>query len=304
MRTCSRLLACLLLLATLDCGGGDDAPPGSVGTRDRPLQDAKVAEEDAEVAAPDAAVDAARPEPDDDAGVRNCKERECRKLSDACRIATCNDETDTCERHPRPDGTGCGDPNSNECDDADACVAGKCSARHHALGSGCGDQNIACHVDDTCDGRGHCVDNGMRAVDTSCGDSTSSDCDLPDSCDGSGVCQPNYAPEDQPCGASPAAECQYEDRCNATGSCVDRGNWTTGHCPPGHDHASGFGCSCGSFVETECRWSDVCVDGACVPQAKSNTETCSSGTECCDGDTGECCDVSSSDSCSGAIYCM
>lgn len=289
-----------VLFALSGCGGDDPQGPGSVSARnDPPAKDARVDDGEDSGAPPLVTVDAGPPDsgapapPDEDAGPPRCRQRDCRRLNDACNTFSCNEQSGECESTERPNGTACGDASSGLCDGADSCVDGTCRANHHSVGSICGDHDVPCHGDDVCNANGQCIEGGLATAGSACGSSTTSQCDQPDTCDALGTCQPNHAAEDTPCGPQ-GVECQWDDRCDASGNCVDRGYWATdngANCPPGRAHASGNGCSCGTTVESECRYTDICVDGQCQANYFKPPDTScgsSAGSDCdgpdtCDG---------------------
>jgi hypothetical protein len=170
----------------------------------------------------------------------------------------------------RPDETPCGSAVLDNCSAPDECRAGVCVPRHAAAGTPCGSQNVACQLDDSCDGEGRCVEQGLAEEGTACGEQTPSDpdCDEPDSCDANGVCQPRNKPADTACQDDDVA-CRYDDKCDGFGACQDGGFWTEGACPEGQAQVMRGGqlvdaCLCGRSDQTFCHPdADVCDQGEC-----------------------------------------
>jgi hypothetical protein len=211
----------------------------------------------------------------------------CNDGADVCLDGECVPAGECEKGDPCDDGNPCTDdecvdmecvntPNdANSCDDgvfcngAETCNAGQCDPGVAPCAGGaecntqcnegaencfnddgapCGDQGVACLVDDTCDGAGGCTDNGNQADDTPCGDDTSSDCDAADSCQG-GTCQDNNAPEGDPCGDQDI-ECLENDTCDGAGACTDNGNQADDT-------------PCGDDTSAECDAADSCLGGVC-----------------------------------------
>ncbi|HMI90676.1 MAG TPA: hypothetical protein VK509_04900, partial [Polyangiales bacterium] len=242
----------IALLATFSCG--DDDTPAGVSTGGR--KDSGIAPDGAAL---DAAFDAeieqppiGKPPPRDagrDSSVSKpppvtvpdatvvapgCESLGCEAMSDECNIVTCDSEKVACVIKARADGTECGSTVLDNCSAPDECRAGVCVPLHRAAGTPCGAENVACRLEDHCDGDGHCVDEGLAPEGTACGEQTPSDdkCDEPDSCDADGVCQPRHKPADTSCGDKDEA-CKHDDKCDGFGACQDGGFWTEDACPMG-----------------------------------------------------------------------
>jgi hypothetical protein len=252
--SCSRvalLVASSISFALPACG--DDASPRAVSTIDRdggddagldadammPL-DADVVRPpdpsmfDADIIRPiqDAGRDALIDQPpDDDADVTFCRQ-DCAALATECRNAYCDLNSLECKTEPKADGLACGSQQLSTCTAPDTCQDGVCEPRHQAKDTPCGDQGHECRFDDACDGQGRCVDNGLRPVDTACGDARASECDGADTCNAHGVCAANHAEQDAPCGDQGVA-CRYDDACDGNGTCIDQGSWPPDSCPAG-----------------------------------------------------------------------
>jgi hypothetical protein len=284
-------------------GHGADAGPITAGTgaagtaapSDAGVPDAQVAE--------------------DDAGPPACDDRACAQMANACASAACNHKTETCEMHAHTDGTACGDALDDRCTDPDTCLAGQCIPNHQAMGTACADQGVACHNVDECDGQGHCVDHGLLAEGTACGDSTSNACDGPDTCNAAGQCLPHYAPADSACGDQ-ALACHNNDSCDGHGNCIDHGVLAAGsscsmrNLPIGACHLAADVCDargqcvlgdapdgtpCGSSAHSECDGADSCTAGICASNLASAGSSCGSPSE-------SACDHA--DQCDGAGMCL
>lgn len=97
----------------------------------------------------------------------------------------------------RADGTPCGDASDGECDAADTCQGGACTANLVADGTPCGDQTDAeCDAADTC-AAGACSAN-LAADGEPCGDPADTDCDAADRCS-EGLCLENVADDGTAC---------------------------------------------------------------------------------------------------------
>jgi hypothetical protein len=153
---------------------------------------------------------------------------------------TC-DPAGTCLSNDAVPGTACGDSSDDACDHADACDSGACVPNYEAAGAPCGDQGVVCHMDDSCDGSGACVDQGLAASGSACGDSTDDACTDPDTCDATGACSPNHASAASPCGDQRVA-CHLDDMCDGLGSCTDNGFDPDGtSCDDGEGHCNAIG---------------------------------------------------------------
>jgi len=291
-------VALLVLVAQAGCGDDGGTPPG-LGTGGDDM-DAAIAIDATMDAAEDTGVieppprdggrDArvpvrdADPTVDEDAGSVDCGDLDCEALSDECNLGVCDTDGVLCVLQPRADGTACGSDTLDQCTAADTCQAGACVANDKPAGEPCGDQGVACHVDDACDGQGACTDNGLLAVGSACNDTSDDDCSDPDTCDADGICQPNHASVDTPCtdlGQPLDALCNNDDLCDGQGQCIDQGVWLAGDCPMGE---VAEGCVCGSTATSQCHpRADVCVAGICNPGNAPNGEDCGDpGDTACD----------------------
>jgi hypothetical protein len=272
--------------------GGKHPPPASVGTGDgrdaaMPKDAQSAAPMDAEVISPpaidgghDASTSDAAPS-DDDAGGPRCSARQCSGPSDECNVGYCDRPSGECMLRPRADGTACGSRGLDNCTAKDTCLAGTCVANDSPAGTPCGDQGKDCHLDDQCDGQGQCVDKGLKADGTACGDQlTNTECDAPDSCDAAGVCQSNYAAPNAACGDQQKL-CNFDDSCDGQGKCIDSGLWMKGNCPVGE---TTLNCLCGSTSLNECHTEvDMCMAGTCVFGNEPDGKPCGdkvTNTEC------------------------
>lgn len=241
-------------------GGRDSGLDGSVIDRDGMIIDDPMVRPDA--GPRDAAM---MPSPDEDADVPTCR-RNCAAMETECMASVCNERTLECDMFAKADGLACGSQELTTCSAPDSCKSGVCEPHHQRKDVPCGDQDVACHRDDACDGQGHCVDNGLRPVGTACGDATSNACNGADTCNAAGECDPNYAVAESPCGDQGSA-CHFDDVCDGSGTCVDRGLWEPDHCPSGVPIGPDGRCGCGRGADgSGCMpGPDVCVEGACVP---------------------------------------
>jgi EGF domain-containing protein len=120
-------------------------------------------------------------------GTRYCNGLEWRKLT--CKYHACS-----------------GSELIEDCDDGQECTADQCAAESgcdnqpESAGTPCGDQGLACRVDDTCDAEGNCVDNGLSTDHSACPECQicqAGDCvpqngeDTKGDCNGHGVCNPD-----------------------------------------------------------------------------------------------------------------
>jgi hypothetical protein len=146
----------------------------------------------------------------------------------------------------QPDGTACGDPSSDQCDNADQCLAGACDPNWVPSGTAC-DDGLFCNENEACDGAGACgggtpldCSNGLycdgdevcnEETDT-CDSGTPPDCSdgvgcTDDSCDeGADACV--NAPNDGNC-PDDGEFCTGTEFCDATLDCQSTGD----PCPPG-----------------------------------------------------------------------
>jgi hypothetical protein len=236
---------------------------------------------------------------EDDGGVISCRTMDCSELDDECSVGMCDPDTVTCISLPRADGSACGSATLDDCTAPDECQAGVCVPNDQPEGTDCGDQGVACHLDDACDGHGQCTDNGVRPVGTACGSAAENGCTAPDSCDELGVCQPNNAAVDTPCtdlGQELGVLCKNDDLCDGNGQCVDTGNWAPGTvcsntpvtaCHPAQDVCVAGECqinnvpnfpvtTCGDPSDTQCDNPDTCVNGLCSANNEPTTHACGS----------------------------
>ena len=148
-----------------------------------------------------------------------CFSVDCSHFDDDCVVGSCAPETGECTATAKPDGSACGDATENDCTAADTCRVGVCQAFDEPMGSPCDDQGADCHNDDICDGAGGCIDTGLHAVGSTCGDQTEDDCSAADTCDDAGNCSPNHAPDGAQCGDQTTTECTSPDSCDGNGTC-------------------------------------------------------------------------------------
>jgi len=170
-----------------------------------------------------------------------------------------------------------------------------------------------CHEAGVCDPATGLCSDPFAPVGTSCGDSSTGECNAADSCDGSGACLDNFADSGSLCGDA-GDECTNADACNATGACVDNGfvdagtscgDSSTGECNAA-DSCDGSGACLDNFADSgslcgdagdECTNADACnATGACVDNGFVDA-----GTSCGDSSTGEC---NAADSCDGSGACL
>lgn len=233
--------------------------------------------------------------------------------------APCGDQGVVCHFDDMCDGKGhcedsgfvvqntpCGDASDSECDDPDSCDEfGRCVARHASTDTPCGDQDVPCHFDDTCDGQGLCGDAGLWTIALCpmgayggacrCGtpgvEAPLGECHpVPDLCDVSGQCVSGNALDNLPCGDQ-GVLCRYDDLGCENGRCKDGGMWIPGSCPMGE--SSGM-CRCGGPGEPA-------IDGVCHLQLDlCDGDTCVSG----DAPDATPCGSQTQTECSGANGCL
>jgi hypothetical protein len=314
MRVLRATLTTIMLTALLACGD-DDKPKGVGAGRHDAGPDAAVDpghKPDATVLPPppstliDAGRDAGKAEPppppsnhddDEDAGVVTCKSLHCSKLNDDCNVFTCDEKELRCVKDARPDGTACGSDVLDNCSAPDRCNDGECEPRHADKGTPCGDQDVICHLDDACNGKGECKDEGVVEVGTPCGasDEVTDICNLADTCDASGTCQPNYAPSSTACGDQ-NVKCSYDDHCDGFGGCSDGGAWVPGACPEGPADGLGGSCTCGRTSIDFCHPDpDLCDGATCDLGNLPDGQSCSTGSP----ETSAACDFA--DTCIGGV---
>ena len=107
-----------------------------------------------------------------------------------CTIDSCDPGTDACLNDAgAADGDVCGNPNDDDCDNPDTCLAGACQDNNEPAGAAppgaCDDANDC--TADACDGLGACTHPNL-AAGAACGNPANSDCDNPDTCARSGTC--------------------------------------------------------------------------------------------------------------------
>jgi hypothetical protein len=149
------------------------------------------------------------------------------------------------------------------------------------VGAACGDQGVACHVDDTCDGNGACTDQGFVATGTACGDPANNECTAADTCTAAGTCSPNHVAAGTACGSNTNNDCTDPDTCSGAGVC------NANHAP--------VGTTCGDTSNTACTDPDTCdAAGACLANNAAAGTPCTDNTFFCDGielcDDGGACD--------------
>jgi hypothetical protein len=181
-------------------------------------------------------------------------------------------------------------------DAGEACDGGACctaACQFAGSGSACGTPGTQCAHQDTCDGAGTCVDNGVEPAGTTCGD-TGTACRNQDTCDGAGACVDHgVQPAGTPCG--PSSACSIQDTCDAGGNCTDNGFRPAGT-PCGDD---GNPCTddvcddtggCGVPNDADCDDGDACTSGehcsagACTAGTPTICPTC----QTCDSQSGGC----------------
>ena len=186
------------------------------------------------------------------------------QIAPSCLAGLCHDNG------VRPEGSACGDPQGNECDAADSCNAsGFCLNNRAADGTACGDAASACVNADSCFA-GACHDNGFVAAGSACGDASSGECDAADSCDGSGACRDNHVADGTLCGDA-GSECTNQDSCVA-GSCEDAGFPIAGT-------------ACGDSSSGPCDNADSCDGaGSCSPNHVAGGTACNDAEACTNAD--------------------
>ena len=194
----------------------------------------------------------------------------------ACLVDDTCDGAGACQDNGNEaDASACGDPGDDECTNPDSCQAGACQPNHESAGAACGDQGVACLVDDTCDGSGACQDNGNQANGSPCGDPSDNECTNPDNCQ-AGACQDNHEGAGAACGDQ-GVECLVDDACDGSGACQNNG-------------PESFGTTCGDATDDACTNPDSCDgSGSCLDNDASAGAACGDqGVEClvddaCDG---------------------
>ena len=126
-----------------------------------------------------------------------------------------------------------------------------------------------CHEAGVCDPATGLCSDPFAPVGTSCGDSSTGECNAADSCDGSGACLDNFANVGSSCGDT-GDECTNADACDASGSCIDNGFMAAGT-------------SCGDSEDTTCTSPDSCDGtGTCAPNHSADGTTCRPSAYSCD----------------------
>ncbi|MFT7579834.1 MAG: hypothetical protein ACI9MR_001501 [Myxococcota bacterium] len=154
-----------------------------------------------------------------------------------------------------------------ECDVADVCsgFSAGCGLNFIKVsGDSCGDQGVACRVDDSCDGAGGCTDNGLADFGTVCG--VANDC-ATFTCGAFGNCVTSVD----------ASLCEDNidcttDSCDAVDGCVNAQD--DGACDDGSPCTTD---ACGAVVG--CVSTDICDDGvACTLEScgthQASTQSC------------------------------
>ena len=242
---------------------------------------------------------------------------------------SCGTTPNVCEFEDTCDGAGaCADngvmssttecrASAGDCDVAEFCdgTTPLCpSNAFQGSGIGCGPTPDVCEFQDTCDGSGTCVDNGVKPIATVCR-AAGDDCDPAEVCDGLGTACPSdvIQPSGTFCGPAPDL-CEEQDTCDTAGMCVDNGvksvgtvcrtfagacdvvefcDGTATACPL--DGFQVVGTSCGTTPNV-CEFEDTCDGaGACADNGvmSSTTECRASAGDCdvaefCDGTTPLC----------------
>jgi len=222
---------------------------------------------------------------------------------------TC-DGQGSCQANLVPDMTEC-KPGKGVCDPADVCQSGVCVEAFAAEGDACGSNPAGeCDLQDTCDGKGACIDRVMDVstvcrpaatecdvpetcdgshacpadsfvtAGTGCGSAVDTECDDPDTCDGMGNCLTNLASSGSACGDSSSGPCDKPDTCDGSGSCLKNLEDDGTVCKPKAD---------------ACDVDDTCLNGVCIE------EFADKGASCGNAPLGDC-DVQ--DTCDGAGACV
>lgn len=123
-----------------------------------------------------------------------------------------------------------------------------------ALGKACGSGAVVCSLQDTCDESGACQPN-HSASGTTCGNTTSSQCDSPDTCDGNGACLARLATNGTTC--SDGRFCTVADNCQG------------GQCVPAGARDCGASQTCDVAADV-CRCLDCTINGVCVSAGSVN----------------------------------
>jgi len=217
-------------------------------------------------------------------------QRDCSTFGDVCNTTTCNEQTDTCQKIQKANGTVC--DSSSFCNGTKTCLNGVCQGGTAVV---CNDYND-CTVDTCNEYQRQCTftltpkpgQEGYNITGT-CTDNIDNDCDgLKD-----------YADPD-------CRQCQYDYNCTPTssGQCVQTVcNLTTYRCET-TNKANGSYCDDGQF----CTMNDQCQNGVCTGSSRD----CSSvitGDQCnyafCDESTDSCRKIARSNGtyCEDGLFC-
>lgn len=203
--------------------------------------------------------------------------------SDACTTDEC-DNDGFCQNdllNPAgqcDDGSTC-NANLQDCGDASTCEPNICCDPSTGANDVI-DDGLEC-TDDVCNPDGS-VDHNSVAAGTTCGDSSSGECDDPDTCDASGNCGANHAAQSTACGDDSDTDCTDPDMCDGFGACSS------------NDVADNTACDDGVF----CNVGEVCTNGVCGGGGAIDcddglpctTDSCVEGEQRCDNslDAGTC----------------
>ncbi len=208
---------------------------------------------------------------------------------DQCHEAgTCDPATGLCSNPNKPNGSQCDD--GQFCTDGDYCQSGICrsgSARN------CSAYADECN-DGVCNESADRCEASPKSAGTSCGNSSSSQCDNPDTCDGAGNCESNFVSSGTNC--DDGSYCNVGETCDGAGNCsggsardCDDGQYCNGteSCDDGIDDCVSSGNPC---PETECNHCNEADDDCYDP----------SGTSCGNSSSSQC---DNPDTCDGAGNC-
>ncbi|MGH7894539.1 MAG: hypothetical protein ACREQL_07715, partial [Candidatus Binatia bacterium] len=184
---------------------------------------------------------------------------------------------DSCEY---PTGNCIHTPNTNPCDDGDACTVRDTCSGGDCAGAvrDCGDGNL-------------CTDDGCDPL-TGCTNANNTD-----PCDDQNLCTTNDKCKDGFCQGGPAPICDDNNPCTTDGCSTTSGCTTTDNDNPCDDQnpcTSGDACSggqCAGPSPTLCNDNNGCTTDTCDPAVSggcvysNNTAPCSDQTVCTDGDT-------------------
>lgn len=190
----------------------------------------------------------------------------------ACTVDSCNVGTGACtNQNTTPSGQCCNPTNgtltpindNNSCTN-DTCntTTGAVSHTNLANGSSCGSSSSTqCDQPDTCQA-GVCQAN-LRPNGFACGNGTPThpQCDMADSCDGAGACLPRNSSAGTACGDSSDTSCTDPDTCNGAGQCVN------------NNVANGTPCN----DNLNCNVGETCSNGTC---SGGGPRDCGDGNQC------------------------